>query len=82
MQYQRIRRQDDIVWLDQNNDVVAPPEAVELELNWLEENLYKKAAAYAGLKYPFDPEEENYYQKQKLDQYQAFIAGYMEGLNY
>lgn len=48
------------------------------------EESYKKvekaAAEYAGLPYPFDMDEEKYYQQQKVDKYNAYIAGYVSAL--
>lgn len=42
--------------------------------------LHKEAAEYAGLPYPFDMDEEKYYQQQKVDKYNAYIAGYVSAL--
>lgn len=39
------------------------------------EEIKEAARIYAGLKKDFDMEEELYYQKQKIDIYNAFISG-------
>lgn len=45
-----------------------------------EEQLIAEACKLAGLKPGFDREEESYYQKQKVEVYDAFIAGFRLGL--
>lgn len=51
--------------------------SIELEQQYLTSVLYKKAAEHAGLKYPFDRDDEMYYQTFRVKVYDAYIAGHI-----
>lgn len=59
------------------NEVCPPHQQTKLETMFLEEVVYKAAAKHAGLPYPFDRGDEEYYNKRLIDVYDAYIAGYM-----
>lgn len=75
--YHRYVQDGTITWRDKYMIVNASLQ-VQLEKFYLED-MYKKAAEYAELSYPFDREEEIYYQNQKVKVYDAYIHGHIAG---
>lgn len=83
--YHRFIEEVGITWREVNalgHVYVCPPhQQTKLEQMWLAEILYKPAAIHAGLEPGFDREEEEYYTN-KVDLYDAYIAGYMLALTH